>query len=122
VLELLAPGGLFVITTPNLASFGNRLRLLRGRTPSLGSAPGFTVKAPGSLATHDHLRVCVSEEWESLLQALGLQVTRVEGCTNAPRARAESLRRRISVGLNTLLERMPGRLWQGTVILARKPV
>jgi 2-polyprenyl-3-methyl-5-hydroxy-6-metoxy-1,4-benzoquinol methylase len=120
VIELLAPGGLLLFTTPNLASFGNRLRLLRGRTPSLAPAPGFDVKAPGSLATNDHLRVCVTEEWVFLLKSLGLEVTRIAGCTNAPRARASSLRRRISVGLNYLFERIPGRLWQGTVIVARK--
>ena len=122
VIDLLAPGGLLLMTTPNLASFGNRLRLLRGKTPSLGPAPGFGVKAPGSLATHDHLRVCVPEEWAFLLKSLGLTVTRIEGCTNAPRAPSESLRRRISVGLNSLFERLPGQLWQGTAIVARKPV
>lgn len=122
IIDLLAPGGLFLFTTPNLASFGNRLRLLLGKTPSLAPAPGLAVQAPGSLATHDHLRVCVTEEWVYLLKSLGLDVARIEGCTNAPRARPSSLRRRISVGLNTLFERMPGRLWQGTVIVARKPL
>jgi SAM-dependent methyltransferase len=120
VVELLAPGGLLLITTPNLASLGNRVRLLRGKTPSLGSAPGISVKAPGSLAAFDHLRVCVSSEWEHLAESLGLEVTRVEGCTSAPRAKAVSFRRRLSVGLNALLEHLPGRLWQTTIIAARK--
>jgi len=122
LIELLAPGGLLLVTTPNLASFGNRLRLLRGRTPSLAAGPGFGVKMPGSLAAGDHLRVCVAEEWAYLLQSLGLEVTRIEGCTNAPRGRADNLRRRVSVGLNVLLERMPGRLWQTTIFVARRPL
>jgi 2-polyprenyl-3-methyl-5-hydroxy-6-metoxy-1,4-benzoquinol methylase len=120
IVELLAPGGLLVITTPNLASLGNRIRLLRGKTPSLGSAPGAAIKAPGSLAAFDHLRVCVPDEWAYLAKSLGLDVTRIEGCTSAPRAAASSIRRRLSVGLNGLLEHLPGKLWQTTIIAARK--
>jgi len=120
IVELLAPGGLLLITTPNLASLGNRVRLLRGKTPSLGSAPGAAIKAPGSLAAFDHLRVCVPDEWEYLAMSLGLEVTRVEGCTSAPRAAEASIRRRLSTGLNGLLEHLPGRLWQTTIIAARK--
>ena len=48
VIDLLAPGGLFLMTTPNLASFGNRVRLLRGQTPSLGPAPGSQSRRPGA--------------------------------------------------------------------------
>jgi len=120
VVELLAPGGLFLLTTPNLASLGNRLRLLRGLTPSLAPAPGYKVKAPGSLASHDHLRVCVPQEWVSLLESLGLEVVRTEGCTSARRGRPETLRQRISMGVNVLCERLPGQLWQSTLIVARK--
>ncbi len=121
VVELLAPGGLLLVTTPNLASLGNRIRLLRGRTPSLNPAPGASVKAPGSLAAYDHLRVCVTDEWIYLIESLGLRVTRVEGCTSTPRAKATSMRRRLTVSLNVLLEQLPGRLWQTTIIAARKP-
>jgi 2-polyprenyl-3-methyl-5-hydroxy-6-metoxy-1,4-benzoquinol methylase len=121
LVELLAPGGLFLVTTPNLASFGNRLRLLRGQTPSLAAAPGLGVKAPGSLAALDHLRVCVADEWAFLLENLGLKVARIEGATSAPRGRADNLRRRISVGLNVLFEKLPGKLWQNTIIVARRP-
>jgi 2-polyprenyl-3-methyl-5-hydroxy-6-metoxy-1,4-benzoquinol methylase len=120
IVELLAPGGLLLITTPNLASLGNRLRLLRGKTPSLGSAPGATIKAPGSLASLDHLRVCVTNEWTHLAESLGLEVTSVEGCTNIPRTTTGSLRERLVAKLNILLEKVPGRLWQGTIIAARK--
>jgi SAM-dependent methyltransferase len=121
VVELLAPGGLLLVTTPNLASLGNRFRLLRGKTPSLNPAPGASVKAPGSLAAYDHLRVCVTEEWTCLLESFGLQVTRVEGCTSASRTRPASLRRKLTVSLNILLEQFPGKLWQTTIIAARKP-
>ena len=121
VVELLAPGGLLLVTTPNLASFGNRIRMLLGRTPSLGPAPGTTVKAPGSLAALDHLRVCVADEWVFLLESLGLKVTKVEGCTSAPRGPYSPLRRRLSVALNVFFERLPGHLYQNTLIVARKP-
>jgi 2-polyprenyl-3-methyl-5-hydroxy-6-metoxy-1,4-benzoquinol methylase len=121
VVELLAPGGLLLLTTPNLASLGNRIRLLRGKTPSLNPAPGAAIKAPGSLAAYDHLRVCVAEEWTYLLESLGLRVTRIEGCTSSARTKATSMRRRLSVSLNVLLEQLPGRLWQNTIIAARRP-
>ena len=121
IVDLLAPGGLLLVTTPNLASLGNRIRLLRGKTPSLNPAPGAAVKAPGSLAAFDHLRVCTADEWTALLESLGLQVTRIEGATSAARTRASSMRRRLSVSLNILLEQLPGRLWQTTIIAARKP-
>jgi hypothetical protein len=78
------------------------------------------VKAPGSLAAFDHLRVCVTGEWTHLLETLGLTVTRIEGCTSAPRTVGGSFRRRLSAGLNMLLERTPGKLWQTTIIAARK--
>ncbi len=121
VVELLAPGGLLLVTTPNLASLGNRLRLLRGKTPSLAPAPGAATKAPGSLAATDHLRVCVVDEWVHLIQSLGLQVVRVEGATSAPHGWSKSLRRNLSVAMNLLLERVPGKLWHTTAIVARKP-
>jgi SAM-dependent methyltransferase len=121
VVDLLAPGGLLLVTTPNLASLGNRIRLLRGRTPSLNPAPGASIKAPGSLASYDHLRVCVTDEWTYLLESFGLQVTRVEGCTSTSRTTTGTMRRRLTVGLNILLEQFPGRLWQTTIIAARKP-
>jgi 2-polyprenyl-3-methyl-5-hydroxy-6-metoxy-1,4-benzoquinol methylase len=120
VVELLAPQGLLLVTTPNLASLGNRIRLLRGKTPSLASAPGASVKAPGSLASLDHLRVCVAEEWEHLIESLGLTVTRVEGCTSARRGKVDSWRRNLSVAVNVLMERLPGKMWQTTIIAARK--
>jgi SAM-dependent methyltransferase len=121
VVDLLAPGGLLLLTTPNLASLGNRIRLLRGKTPSLGAAPGAAVKARDSLAAFDHLRVCTPDEWTTLLESLGLKVMRLEGATAAPREAGATLRRRFSLGLNTLLERLPGQLWQITLIVARKP-
>lgn len=120
IVDLLAPGGLLLVTTPNLASLGNRIRLLRGRTPSLASAPGASVKAPGSLASLDHLRVCVADEWIHLVENAGLGVTWVGGCTNARREMADSWRRNLSVGVNRLLEHLPGRMWQTTMIVARK--
>jgi SAM-dependent methyltransferase len=121
VVELLAPGGLLLVTTPNLASLGNRIRLLRGKTPSLNPAPGAAVKAPGSLAAYDHLRVCVTDEWTYLLESLGLQVVRVEGATSTTRTKVGTVRQRLTASLNVLLEQLPGRLWQTTIIAARRP-
>jgi 2-polyprenyl-3-methyl-5-hydroxy-6-metoxy-1,4-benzoquinol methylase len=119
VMPLLAPGGLFLMTTPNLASLGNRLRLLLGRSPSLAPAPSLRFRAAGSLAAFDHLRVCVSREWSELLAAHGLRVELVTGCTYGPR-RPETLRRWLTLNLHRVLEDLPGGLFMGTLIAARK--
>jgi SAM-dependent methyltransferase len=119
LVRLLAPRGLFVATTPNLASLPNRLRLLLGKTPSLGAAPGLSVRAPGSLAAFDHLRVCVPAEWKALLESAGLEVTRVEGCTSAP-LDGETPRRRLSIALSRAFERLPGSLWMNTLLVGRR--
>jgi hypothetical protein len=107
------------MTTPNLASLGNRLRLRLGKTPSLAPAPSLRFRAPGSLAAFDHLRVCVPREWSELLAAHGLQVVLVTGCTYGPR-RPETLRRWLTLNLHRLFEHLPGGLFMGTLIAARK--
>ena len=48
-----------------------------------------------------------------------LSVTRVEGCTSARRGMVDSWRRNLSVAVNVLMEHLPGRMWQATIIAAR---
>lgn len=120
IVHAMRPGGALILTTPNLASLGSRVRLLLGKTPSVAPAPSLNVKAPGSLAAGDHLRVCVPQEWTALVEHVGLRVTRVTGCTSGPEV-GPTLRSRLTLGLNALLERAPGHLYMNTLIVARKP-
>jgi 2-polyprenyl-3-methyl-5-hydroxy-6-metoxy-1,4-benzoquinol methylase len=77
--RILRPRGTLIITTPNLASWYSRFRVLRGLAPQ---------GAPAASPTHtldiflerNHIRVNVAAEWRHLLQECGFEVLSIEGC------------------------------------------
>jgi SAM-dependent methyltransferase len=71
--RILAPGGLAIVTTPNLAFWLNRVRLFFGKVP--WSYPGVSRRHKES-ATIDlnHLRVGTAREWISLFRTHGLEL------------------------------------------------
>jgi 2-polyprenyl-3-methyl-5-hydroxy-6-metoxy-1,4-benzoquinol methylase len=79
IFRIVAPGGSVIISTPNLVSWYNRLRVLRGRVPV--GAPGVspTVRAD-PFVDNNHLRVSVIREWEALFVGQGFAVERIAGC------------------------------------------
>jgi 2-polyprenyl-3-methyl-5-hydroxy-6-metoxy-1,4-benzoquinol methylase len=93
VIELrrvLRPGGRLVVTTPNLAFWWSRIRLLRGRVPWLYPGPSSTVRIDPNQAV-DHIRIQTEAAWRALFEHHRLQVVAVEGyppsAPDAPRLR-----------------------------------
>jgi SAM-dependent methyltransferase len=66
-------GGHIIITTPNLAFWLNRLRLLVGKTPWSYPGPSSTIKLDVMLDTN-HIRINTVAEWTHFFQASGLGV------------------------------------------------
>lgn len=73
-----APGGHVVITTPNLAFWLSRIRLLLGKVP--WSYPGASYTARSDIMVDpNHIRVTTRQEWQALFEARGLPVEDVRG-------------------------------------------
>lgn len=71
-------GGTLLITTPNLAWWRSRLRLLLGKTPE--GAPGVSVDiALDRSIDLKHLRLGVASEWINLFEKTGLKVEATAG-------------------------------------------
>lgn len=70
--RILAPGGLLIVSTPNLAWWLNRLRLAFGRVP--WSYPAVSPTARESIAVDlNHLRISVASEWLALFRGRGFR-------------------------------------------------
>jgi len=70
------PDGYLVLSTPNLAFWLNRVRLLLGRVP--WSYPGVSSQTKRDPAIDlNHLRINVPAEWGNLLEACGWRVERI---------------------------------------------
>ena len=81
IKRMLKPGGMLIITTPNLASWYNRIRLLRGKPPrSFPGVSSFVRLDP--LIDNNHIRVNVVSEWKNLIQHHGFQIKRIEGISH----------------------------------------
>jgi 2-polyprenyl-3-methyl-5-hydroxy-6-metoxy-1,4-benzoquinol methylase len=65
--RILKPGGYLVLSTPNLASWYNRVRLLRGLVPACYPGPSSTIRK-NLLIDNNHIRVNVLSEWTNFLQ------------------------------------------------------
>jgi SAM-dependent methyltransferase len=78
--RVLKPGGHLILTTPNLASWYNRVRLARGLPPLAYPAVSSSVRRSPLIDLH-HIRVNVLSEWTTLLQHHGFAIARVEGAS-----------------------------------------
>lgn len=78
--RILKPGGFLILSTPNLASWYNRIRLARGLPPLAYPGASSTVRESPLIDNH-HIRVNVLGEWVALLQHHGFRVARLEGAS-----------------------------------------
>lgn len=76
--RMLVPGGLLIVSTPNLAYWLNRLRLLRGWVP--WSYPGVSSTFRRSDAIdRNHLRINTPYEWRGFFERNGFHLLRRTG-------------------------------------------
>ncbi|HLJ68959.1 MAG TPA: class I SAM-dependent methyltransferase [Chloroflexota bacterium] len=116
--RILRPGGHLILSTPNLASWRNRLRLLRGKVPA--SYPGASATVSHDFwVDRNHIRVNLYSEWKALLEHHGFCVERVVGSTymqiltGGPKTRLLKLLDRLALRIPTLAT--------GLVIVASRP-
>ncbi len=81
--RVLAPHGRAIVTTPNLAFWLSRLRLLTGRTPWAYPGASSTVRADLTVDLN-HIRVTTRLEWEALFRAHRFEVLGVHGWSILP--------------------------------------
>ena len=78
LVRITQPGGHILITTPNLAWWWNRLRLLSGKVPgNIGSVSFNHAKDSG--VDKKHLRVSTNSEWQYLFEQHNLECVDVRG-------------------------------------------
>ena len=76
--RVLHADGLLILTTPNLAFWISRLRLLMGKPP--WSYPGASSTVKGDLMVDlNHIRITTRREWECLFRARSFEVVNVRG-------------------------------------------
>lgn len=78
IYRILKPGGTLIISTPNLSSWYNRLRLLRGKAPRSFPGVSKTIKKDDYIDTA-HIRVNILSEWLYYLNFYGFEVKNVYG-------------------------------------------
>ena len=76
--RILGPGGFLIITTPNLAAWRSRLRMLLGKSPLSFPGASPTVQAD-EMIDLNHIRIANSSEWQALFRAHGFTVIDVKG-------------------------------------------
>lgn len=74
--RILHADGLMVLTTPNLAFWISRLRLLLGKPPWSYPGSSSTVKAD-LMVDLNHIRITTRREWESLFRARSFEIVDV---------------------------------------------
>lgn len=81
--RILGDGGRLIITTPNLAFWLSRLRLLQGRVPWFYPGASPTVKTD-NITVLSHIRLSTISEWEGLFRAHALNVNEVRAWSLLP--------------------------------------
>lgn len=125
----LAPGGLCVLTTPNLAAWQNRIALMLGWQPFNTEASLYHVAGrPGSLQykeSHGHLRVLTYRAIRDLLTIHGLSTVQAQGITmrdclgsRFPASAGLHLRLLLRVGSVVDLLLKPARSLSGGILVA----
>lgn len=78
LVRVIKPGGYLLITTPNLAWWWNRVRLLIGKVPGNIGSVSFN-HAKDIAVDKKHLRVSVNSEWKYLFEQYDLEVIATKG-------------------------------------------
>jgi SAM-dependent methyltransferase len=115
--RILRADGWLIVTTPNLAFWISRLRLLLGKPPWSSAGASFTVKAD-LMVDLSHIRVTTRREWEALFRARSFEIVDVRGWSILP-AKGDS----IGVRIRRLIDRWATRnpdLAFGLIFVLRK--
>jgi len=76
--RVLSSGGFLIVTTPNLAAWRSRMRMLLGKAPL--SYPGASPSVQADeMIDLNHIRIANCREWETLFRAHGFTVIDVKG-------------------------------------------
>lgn len=78
LVRVIKPEGYLLITTPNIAWWWNRIRLLIGKVPGNIGSVSFN-HARDIAVDKKHLRVSVNSEWQYLFEQYGLEVVSTKG-------------------------------------------
>lgn len=117
-LRVLKPGGHLILSTPNLASWYNRVRLLRGLVPACYPGPSSTIRK-NLLIDNNHIRVNVLSEWVHFLQCHQFQIESIHG-TSHLQALQGGWRIRLMKAIDRMACRRPP-LATDVILVARKP-
>ncbi|HEY2524169.1 MAG TPA: methyltransferase domain-containing protein [Candidatus Binataceae bacterium] len=76
--RILAADGFLIVTTPNLAYWRSRLRLMLGKPPCSYPGPSPTVRSD-LMIDLNHIRITTSGEWQALFRASGFRTLDLKG-------------------------------------------
>lgn len=116
--RILRPDGRMIVSTPNLAFWLSRLRLLAGKPPWSFPGTSYTVKEDLQIDL-SHIQVNTRLEWAALFDARGFVVEAVHGWSILPAIHSASFGVRIRQAIDRRLTRFPD-LAFGLVFCLRK--